>query len=153
MTHWSKTEQFAATVEFAEGMTLHGNLHLQPAAAHHSGAETPLDMLNRPDRFYPLTLPSGEVALVAKAQTAVVACARQPAVVDEERLSIARATRLVVRMAGGSEYRGTAMHESPPTHARALDFLNTPDQFFAITDDATTWYINRAYVLFAHPHD
>lgn len=153
MTEWSKTERLSADVLFADGGVLHGDLHLQPASAYHLGAETPLDMLNRPDAFFPVTLPDGGVALVAKSQTAVVVCKRVGESADTERQFIAKTVPLVVRMAGGAEYSGTAVHEMPPTHARPLDFLNEPSRFFSITDEDTTWHINRALVQHVLPRD
>lgn len=153
MSQWSKTERVPAEVIFSEGISLHGDLHLQPGSAHHLGPETPLEMLNRPDAFFPMTLPSGEVALLAKTQTAVVVCEREPIAPDAERRSIAKTVLLVVRMVGGTEYAGTAAVEMPPANSRALDFMNEPDRFFAIEDDTTTWYINRTLVRHVHPKD
>ncbi|MDH3495619.1 MAG: hypothetical protein OER21_02545 [Gemmatimonadota bacterium] len=153
MNQWSKTERVPAEVIFSEGISLCGDLHLQPGSANHLGPETPLEMLNRPEGFFPLSLPSGEVALLAKTQTAVVICEREPQLPDAERRSIAKSVDLVVRMVGGTEYRGTAAFEMPPANSRALDFMNEPERFFALEDEATTWYINRTLVRHVHPQD
>lgn len=153
MTQWSATEQVAAEVIFVDGSSLQGNLHLQPGSAHHRGSETPLEMLNRSESFFPVALLSGEIALVSKAQTAVVACGSASHRHDADRVSIAKAVALDVHVAGHEVIHGTASLELPPSHSRALDFLNEPERFFAVADGDTTWHVNRAHVRYVHPHD
>ena len=70
MSDWGSTNRLAARVALAEGIVLDGDLHLltRPAYPQPGGSETPLEMLNRPDAFFALTLPEGGVALVPKAQ-------------------------------------------------------------------------------------
>jgi len=153
MTQWSATEQVAAEVLFADGSSLRGNLHLQPGSAHHPGAETPLEMLNRADAFFPVTMASGDIALVSKAQTTVVTCEAGPGRFDTDRATIAKTVVLEVHVSGREVLRGTASLELPPSHSRALDFLNEPERFFAIADDETTWHVNRAHVRYVHPLD
>jgi len=153
MTQWSATEQVAAEVVFVDGTSLQGNLHLQTGSAHHRGAETILEMLNRVESFFPMTLPSGEIALVSKAQTAVVTSGPMPRRDDADRASIAKTVVLDVHVTGCGVMRGTASLELPPSHSRALDFLNEPERFFSITDGEAAWHINRAHVRYVHPLD
>ena len=40
-----------------EGMSIDGDLHLQPSTALHESRETPLELLNREENFFPLSLP------------------------------------------------------------------------------------------------
>ncbi len=61
----------------AEGVILEGELHLLTRLAYPPGPETPLEMLNRGDAFFALTVPAGGVTLVPKAQAAVISC-REP---------------------------------------------------------------------------
>jgi len=153
MTQWSATEQVAAEVTFVDGTSLRGNLHLQPGSAHHSGAETILEMLNRVESFFPVTSPSGEIALVSKAQTAVVTSDSTSLRDDADRASIAKTVVLKVHVVGRGVIRGTASLELPPSHSRALDFLNEPERFFSITDGGTAWHVNRLHVRYVHPVD
>lgn len=153
MTQWSATEQVAAEVVFVDGTSLAGNLHLQPGSAHHRGSETILEMLNRPESFFAVTLPSGEIALVAKAQTAVVTCRSKVLRDDADRASIAKTVVLEVHGVGREVMHGTASLELPPIHSRALDFLNEPERFFSLSDGDTVWHVNRAHVRYVHPLD
>ena len=153
MTDWISTQRLQAKVTLAEGYSIEGDLHLQPGTALHQGVETPLEMLNRPEDFFAMTLPSGGVTLVAKAQTALVAC---PLVIldqDPERLAAAKSVFLEVQLAGGYEVRGSAHLELPQSRTRALDFLNASKGFFALSDDETTWYVNRGLIRQVLPGD
>ncbi len=153
MTEWLSTQRLHAKVTFAEGYSIEGDLHLQPGTALHQGVETPLEMLNRPEDFFAMTLPFGGITLVAKAQAALVAC---PLVIpegDPERLAAAKSVRLDVELVGGYEVRGSVHMELPHPRSRAMDFLNMSHRFFALSNDETTWYVNRGLVRQVFPRD
>ncbi len=149
----SETRRVAAEVTFADGTTKEGHLHLQPSTLQPAGFETPLELLNREEAFYALSRDGGDVSLLSKAQTAVVSCAHEAPLPDEERLSIVTAAKLEVRLASGPRYRGWAMWELPPSHCRPLDYLNAAGEFLEIADETGTYYINRAHVRAVYPLD
>ncbi len=153
MSEWQATHRVSATVTFAHGDTLDGDLHLQPSTATHHRGETTLEMLNRSDPFFPMTLASGDVALAAKAQVAVVTCLGQPLVEDPERVSVAKELQLEVVVVGGGRFDGVTRTELPPLHQRALDYLNDGLGFFDLTDGDTVHFINRSMVQHVHPVD
>jgi len=153
MTEWLRTQRLHAKVTFAEGFSIEGDLHLQPSSALRHGIETPLEMLNRPEHFFAMTLPSGDATLVSKSQTAVVACSMEVAETDPERQAVARSAELEVHLSGGKDLHGTAQWELPQTNSRTLDFLNSADGFFSLTDGETAWYVNRAQVRHVYPKD
>ena len=74
MSDWAATERLPAEIQLAEGVTLRGELHLQARVAYHDGAETPLEMLNRGDAFFALSVSDG-IAFISREQVAVVTCA------------------------------------------------------------------------------
>ena len=61
MSDWASTKRVAGEVIFEVGTTLKGDLHLPMSTAVRPSLETPLEMLNRSDGFFPLTLSSGDV--------------------------------------------------------------------------------------------
>ena len=71
MTDWASTNRQTARVTLAEGLVIHGDVPLQPRVAWRDGPETPVELLNRIEAFFPLSLPHGEVVFVADAQRAV----------------------------------------------------------------------------------
>ena len=151
MSDWASTTRVAGEVIFGVGSTLQGDLHLQMSTAFRSSVETPLEMLNRPDGFFPLTLPDGDVRLVSKDQVAAVSFG--PAAPETSILSVTEPLPFEVHMADGSEYQGDVHIELKPPWNRGLDFLNQPEKFFALTVPGRTWYLNRSHVRYVQPQD
>lgn len=153
MGDWASTERIKADIGLAEQIELAGELHVQGRVAHHDGPETPLEMLNREDAFIPLTLPSGGIVFVAKAQIAIVVCAPEVGQSDPERVSAAKTIALEIVLTGGAEFRGWATMELPPTRARTLDYLNSTGLFFTLQGEDATRFINRNHVRVVRPLD
>ena len=153
MSNWASTERIPAQVTMAESVVIQGDIHLQPRVGHHDGPETPLEMLNRPEPFFPVTLAGGQIAFAAKAQVALVTCDPGIAMTDVERASAAKTIRLDVTMAGGNQVKGWASLELPPTRNRTLDYLNEPGPFFVLRTETATCYINRLHVRVVRPGD
>jgi hypothetical protein len=153
MSDWGATQQVAARVVLAEGVVLAGRLHLLARTMSPSDAESPLEMLNREEPFFALTLSGGGVSLVSKAQVAVVSCQEVPPQDDPDRVSAAKLVALSVELTDGVEYRGHCSFELPPNRSRALDYLNGPGRFFTLATDGTTQYINKSLVRHIRPLD
>ena len=153
MGDWVSTERIKADISLAEQVGLKGELHVQGRVAHHDGPETLLEMLNRDDTFFPVTLPDGKVAFVAKAQVAVVTCSPEVGQSDPDRLSAAKTIALEIIMAGGAEFRGWATLELPPTRARTLDYLNASGLFFSLQGEDAVRFISRSHVRVVRPLD
>jgi hypothetical protein len=153
MSDWAATERIAAEILLAEGVTVYGDIHLQARVAYRDGAETPLEMLNRPEPFFVLSTPDGSIVFLSKDQVAVISCAPDAVLDDPERTTAARRLGLDVVLWGGAIYRGWAMHELPPNRARTLDYLNAAGRFFAVSTDAETRYVNRSHVSIVRPSD
>ena len=155
MSDWGSTNRLAARVALAEGIVLDGDLHLltRPAYPQPGGSETPLEMLNRPDAFFALTLPEGGVALVPKSQVLEITCPEDVPPPDPDRVTAAKQVELEVVLPGGTEYRGHATLELPPGRRRTLDYINGPGGFFALWTDGHTRYINKLHVRLIRPLD
>lgn len=153
MSDWGTTNRVAAEATMAEGVVIKGDLHVLARATYPPGPETPLEMLNRPEMFFALTLEDGDVQFIPKAQVAVVSCHDQVPLSDPERVSAARLVSLEVVLHGGAEYRGRATFELPSNRARTLDYVNGPGNFFALWGDDVTWLVNKAHVRLIRPFD
>jgi hypothetical protein len=153
VSDWAATQRVAAEVVLADGVVLEGDLHLATRTAYHADAESPLEMLNRAEPFFALTLQQGEVAFVSKAQVAVVSCRDQSPLNDPERASAARLVALEVALATGAEYRGRSTFELPPSRARALDYVNASGSFFTVWSNDLTRYFNKSLVRLIRPLD
>ena len=154
MSDWGSTNRVPAFVALVEGVAIEGELHLLTRPAYPPGPETPLEMLNRPDAFFALTLAGGGVAFVPKSQVVEISCQEDvPLFSDPDRESAAKHVELEVVMPGGSEHRGRATVELPPNRARALDFVNAGGSFFALWSEGATRYINKSHVRLIRPLD
>ncbi len=149
-TDWASTRRLGVRITLAEGMMIVGDVHLQPRVAWREGPETVLELLNREDNFFIVSLPGGDVAFVAKEQVAMVAY-RVPTDEDAVRHNAARTINLEVMLVGGGEYRGVVECELPPTRSRPIDFLNLPERFFELTTPDASLCLNRRLVRAARP--
>lgn len=146
----------AATVRLQHGKPRPGEVFVGARVPHHSGPETVLEMLNRPEPFFafrPAGDREGGVLFAARAQTVVVTVTEAP-LDDPDRLSAAKRLRLDVTLFDGSILSGWAHAELPDAHSRPLDYLNaSAEPFFAMAAEDRTHYVNRAHVVFARPED
>lgn len=133
-----------------------GQIYVMERVPQHAGPETPLDMLNRAEGFFPFrrTDDGGAILLVSKARTVTLSVPRTTAPEDPARLSAAKQARIELTLADGSLLSGWATLELPAHHSRVLDYLNASvDPFFAVTTEDQVHIVNRAHVLYARPED
>lgn len=144
-----------ATLLLTAGDRRRGQIYLMERVPHHTGAETPLEMLNRADGFFPFR-PEGDgaVLLVTKAHTIILSVTAAAAAQDPARLSAAKLVSVELTLADGSSLRGFAAAELPQHHSRLLDYLNaSSDPFFAVSAGEEVHFVNRAHVLYARPQE
>lgn len=153
MSDWGTTNRVPAEATLAEGIVISGDLHVLARDTYPAGPETPLEMLNRPEVFFALTLADGSVTFVPKHQVAVITCHDQTPISDPDRNAAAKLVMLDVVLHGGGEYRGRAAFELPVNRARTLDYVNAPGGFFSLWTDDVTWYVNKAQVRLIRPLD
>lgn len=115
MSDWGSTNRLPAQVALVEGLVLDGDLHLltRPAYPQPGGSETPLEMLNRPDPFFALTLPEGDVALVPKARVLEITCQEDVPEPDPDRVTAAKVVELEVARPRGARPRRSTRRSSP----------------------------------------
>jgi len=150
-----------ATLLLTAGGRREGEIYVMERVSQHAGPETPLDMLNRPEGFFPFR-PKNDgaggagaaILLVTKARTVTLTIPRTTASEDPARMSAARTGRLEVTLADGSHVSGWVTIELPEHHSRLLDYLNaTGEPFFTVSTADEIHLVNRAHVLFARPED
>lgn len=144
----------AARLTLSQGRPQVGTIFLAARVPQHDGPETPLEMLNRPDPFLPFRpTDEGEVLLVARGQIVTLDVDHGP-ITDPDRLSAAKELRLELVLSNGTTIAGHARVELPEHHSRTLDYLNSSAApFFALSNQDSTHYVNRAHVLYVRPRD
>ena len=144
-----------AKLKLTSGDALDGEIYVMERVPQHTGPETPLDMLNRPEGFFPFRPRAGTagVLLVAKARAVTLKVPRT-APEDSSRLSAAKQASLEVTLADGTHLSGWATLELPQHHSRLLDYLNAvAEPFFSIATADEVHVINRSHVLYVRPED
>jgi len=144
-----------ARLMLTEGEPRLGEVYVMERVPQHTGPETPLEMLNRPDGFFAFRAAgAAQVLLVTKARTISLSVPRNLTGEDPARLSAAKLVALTVTLSGDTDITGWATLELPEYHSRLLDYLNaSPDPFFAVTTAEEVHFVNRAHVLYARPED
>jgi hypothetical protein len=128
-----------------------GDVHLQLGAEAHSGPESPLDLLNRQEPFFAVTLDGEQPVFIAKSQLLQLKLPPQSTLDDPVRESAARRLELEVELADGSLFEGVVMMELPPDRPRLLDFLNLATRFFALRTPDAVRLLNRDHVRAVSP--
>jgi hypothetical protein len=144
-----------ATLLLTEGDRRRGEIYVMERVPHHTGPETPLEMLNRAEGFFAFRpAGDGDIMFVTKARTIMLSVPRDAAAEDPARLSAAKLVGIELTLAGESLLTGWATLELPEYHSRLLDYLNaSPDPFFAVGTADEVHFVNRAHVLYARPED
>lgn len=151
MNAWVSTRRVRVDVLLTGHRTITGDIHLQPYAERHSGPETAVDLLNRGELFFAVTLEGEQPLFLAKSQVLYLKLPPQPAIDDPERASVARRIDLEIELADGSLVEGLVTFELPPDRPRVLDFLNLAPSFFVMWSPESVRIINREHVRAVSP--
>ena len=106
---WGSTLRVRAEVLVTGGRSLIGFLHLQPLALFHSGPESPEDVLNRDEAYFPLTS-ENQTIFLAKSQVIAVTVSTVLPVRDLDRVEAARTLGMQVELSDGSEVYSVRVH-------------------------------------------
>jgi hypothetical protein len=144
----------AARVLLSRGASSDGEVYVVQRLPQRGGPETVLEMLCRPEGFFAFRPKEGKALwLVAKAH-AVTVSVEGEADEDPDRLSAVRRVGAEMVLSEGTKLVGWASVELPPDQTRLLDYLNTSrDPFVRMWTDKSTYYINRAHIVYARPLD
>lgn len=152
MSDWGTTTRIGAVVTLASGTVYPGYIHLLDGIHFLAGCENPLEMLNRPEGFFPMTLDDGGTFFVARDQVAMVV-AEWPFPGVEPPVLRGSPAALHVELVSGEEFMGLIQEALPKERARALDYLNSTQPFFKLETDTGARFINRAHVRIIRPLD
>lgn len=146
----SETHRVPVEITFLDGTVLTGDVHLQPNTMLCQGHEPLIELLNRPDPFFAVSLDSDQVVLLAKKQTALVSCGRDGNGANGAEFP-GTVANLDIWLASGGRHRGTAAWQLPPAHSRPLDFMNTSGSFLELVEGDQARYINVANIRAVFP--
>lgn len=129
----------------AEGQRISGDLFVQASTRNKLGHETPFDVLNAPEPFFPIATMKGRTLLLAKDEVRELFVAREDA--DDSEWEFGTPAEVDVVMHGGSRHVGTILIQQSSGHQRVLDHLNRlHDRFVALYKDEGIVLLNRARI-------
>src|SRR5437867_11479633 len=98
-----------ASLVLTDGDRHLGEIYVMERVPHHTGPETPLEMLNRAEGFFPFR-PAGDgtILLVTKARTITLSIPRNVADEDPARMSAAKRVGITITLANDNDITGWA---------------------------------------------
>lgn len=146
-------DRCAVRLSLVSGETITGAMFVQHVGEGDPRRESARDVLNAPERFFPVETADGETLLVAKDRV-VEALADHPTDDDELRRASARSALLDVVLLGGVVRSGVVLLEMPAGQPRLLDYLNRlSDRFLVLYAAEGTRLVNRALIERVLPRD
>jgi hypothetical protein len=153
MSDWGATVRVPAVVTVQSGEVYPGHIHLLGGLHWQAGPETPLEMMNREEAFFPLTLENGLPLFFSKAQVVMVVPEWPPEDLAAPEAPVGDRHGLTVQLTTGEEVTGEVTVAPRPTRTRTLDHMNIATPFFLLETPGGARLINRAHVRVAHPLD
>ena len=140
-------------LSLVSGETIAGAMFVQHTDEVDPRRESARDVLNSPERFFPIETAGGETLLIAKDRVVDVLAEKQPDD-DELRRASARSAHLDIVLCGGVVRSGLVLLELPTGQPRLLDYLNRlSDRFLVLYAAEGTRLINRALIERVLPRD
>ncbi len=148
----SPTRPLPTEIRLDNGSRLTGDVFLHPNTLALGGYESPTNLLNGAEPFFPLCVEGAGVVLVGKARTVSVSYDMAAHPVDEavegrDRIS------LEVLLSDGRTLKGTALVDMPSAYPRAIDLVNGAGEFVPVMGDARVHLVNRGHIRTVHPLD
>lgn len=146
-------DRCAVRLSLVSGETITGAMFIQHVGEGDPRRESARDVLNAPERFFPIETADGETLLVAKDRVVEV-LAELPTDDDELRRVSARSALLDIVLSGGVVRSGIVLLEMPTGQPRLLDYLNRlSDRFLVLYATEGTRLVNRALIERVLPRD
>lgn len=146
-------DRCAVRLSLVSGETITGAMFVQHVGEGDPRRESARDVLNAPERFFPIETADGETLLVAKDRVVEV-LAELPTDDDELRRLSARSAVLDIVLSGGVVRSGIVLLELPAGQPRLLDYLNRlSDRFLVLYAPEGTRLVNRALIERVLPRD
>jgi hypothetical protein len=126
-----------------------GELSLAPIAEAHDGPESVLDILNGPARFVPFTRTEDQKVLLlsrANVNWVVTGPGVDPRRACPANFLVTREESVHVTFTDGRGIDGLIQMELPEGMNRASDFLNCPEEFFALRSRIGVVLVNKVRV-------
>jgi hypothetical protein len=120
----------------------------------HRGEQAILDLLNSDSPWFPIETDAG-VVVVNRARVLLVEPGEgvPPSLVRTESMPVFRRERISLRVGEGLELEGRIAMDLPDEFSRVSDFLNFPEEFFAVETPSGPVLVGKRHVTALTPHE
>lgn len=146
----------SARIRLVSGEERRGSLFLDFIDVIHRGEQTLLDKFNDDYAWFPIVLADGGgVEIVNRDLVAQVEPDRGVAVelVRKENSPVFRLESVAVELADGTRLDGRIAMDLPDEFSRVSDFLNFPQNFFALETSSGPILVSKRHVKVLVPHE
>jgi hypothetical protein len=155
MSHVIPKRKVSVHVVLETGENLRGNLFLDFIDVIHRGEQTILDKLNDDYPWFALALEDGPVSVVNRSKVVLVepGAGVVPRMVRNDNSPVFRRERVTLKLAQDRTLVGQLAMDLPDEFSRVSDFLNFPQNFFALETDEGPVLVSKDHVVTLYPHE
>ena len=156
MSHVIPKRKAPIVLQLVDGRSLRGSLYLDYIDVIHRGEQTLLDKLNDDYPWLPLSGPEGgSTRIVNRAQIVTVEPdgGLTPELVRRENSPVFRREQVTIELPEARCLTGKIAMDLPDEFSRVSDFLNFPQNFFAVETEEGPVLVAKAHVLSLTPHE
>ena len=155
MSHVIPKREVAIQARLETGEILRGDIFLDYIDVIHRGEQTLLDKFNDDHGWFPLRQDGGSVEVVNRERVMTVEPGRgvAPELVRKESAAVFREERVTVKLASEEVLVGRIAMDLPDEFSRVSDFLNFPQDFFALETDEGPVIVSKRHVVSLVPHE
>ncbi|NNE44280.1 MAG: hypothetical protein HKN12_08715 [Gemmatimonadetes bacterium] len=153
MSHVIPKRKVAVRMRLTDGSRVEGEVFLDFIDPVHRGEQTLLDMFNKDALWFPVGGEDG-VRVVNRSQVLTVEPGPgvEPGLVRRDSDAVFRRERVSLQI-GEQAVSGLIAMDLPDEFSRVSDFLNFPDDFFAVETEAGPVLVAKAQVTALTPHE
>jgi hypothetical protein len=155
VSHVVPKREVPVRVRVVTGDVFEGVVFLDYIDTIHRGEQTLLDKLNDEHVWFPLRAADGTVDIVNRARVTHLepGPGLKVELVRKESAEVFREERVTVRLATGQLLVGRIAMDLPDEFSRVSDFLNFPQNFFALETDEGPVLVSKEHVVSLVPHE
>lgn len=154
VSHVIPKRQVAVRLRLTNGERLEGGVFLDYIDPIHRGEQTLLDMFNSESPWFPLRTVDG-VEVVNRRQVLLVEPGDgiPPELVRKDSAAVFRRERVTLRVGDGLVLSGLIAMDLPDEFSRVSDFLNFPEDFFAVERSEGPALVSKHHATALTPHE
>lgn len=154
MSHVIPKRKVPVRIRLTGGERIEGRVFLDYIDPIHRGEQAILDLFNNDSPWFPIETDEG-VLVVNRARVLLVEPAEgvAAALVRKESTPVFRRERVSLRTGAGIALDGRIAMDLPDEFSRVSDFLNFPEEFFAVETRSGPVLVGKRHVTALTPHE